>query len=157
MAARSLRKLEFFSCPPTPMPKPTQSDRVLLIAVTVSLLAVAVGFAAAWFFMQHKTRMDAEVRFLTLERVAISRDGHSMAATVAIRTSGSDAGWAEKQQGALQEVVKVALMEADPVQALGPDGLPALQEKIRSASNRMLKTGKIKEVLVTDFLVSEGG
>ncbi|HEY8608648.1 MAG TPA: hypothetical protein VIM12_16165 [Noviherbaspirillum sp.] len=138
------------------MQKPPARDRSVRNAVLISLLVLLTGFGATWFYLQHAKRLDNEVRFLTLPRVAISRDGHSMAATVAIRTSGSQAEWASGQQRALEEVVKVALMEADPVAARGPEGIAMLQQQIRDTSNSLLKTDRIKEAIVTDFLVSEG-
>jgi hypothetical protein len=138
------------------MQKPPQRDRSQRNTIVIALLALAVGFVAVWMYLQHAKKMDAEIRYLTLTRVAISHEGHSMAATVAIRTSGSDADWARRQQSALESAVKVALMEADPIHSRGPQGIPELQEKIRATSNKLLGTDKVQEAIITDFLVSEG-
>lgn len=136
-----------------PVPMREQSVRN---AILLALLVLALGFGATWLYFERAKRLDAEVHYLTLPRVAISRDGHSMAATVAVRTSGNAAGWAAQQQRALQEAVKLALMQADPVAVRGPGGIARLQENISDTAARMLKTDKVQEVLVTDFVVSEG-
>ena len=48
------------------------------------------------------------------------------------------------------------LMEADPVRVRTPDGIAELQQAFRQAGNAFLRTDKVREVLVTDLLVSEG-
>ena len=125
-----------------------------IIAIVVAVLAV--GFGSAWLYMQHKERQTREITYLKLSSVAISRDGHSMRATFAIRTSVADAAWASKNKSTLEQVMQRALLEADPVAARAPGGLTALQEKVREVSNATLQSQRIQEVLVTDFLVSEG-
>lgn len=124
--------------------------------VGIVLVVLAVGFAAAWLYLQRTERLSKEIAYLTLPRVAISRDGHSMAATMAVRTSAADAAWAADNAPALEQVMKKALMEADPVTVRLRDGLPRLQERLRDITNDSLQTSRIQEVLVTDFLVSEG-
>lgn len=131
-------------------------DRSVRNAVLLSVLGLVISFGAVWLYFERAQRLGAEVRFLTLSRVAISRDGHSMAATVAIRTDGNAAGWAADHQRGLEEAVKVALMEADPVASRGPDGIAQLQRDITDTCNRLLKTDRVQQAVVTDFLVSEG-
>ena len=138
------------------MTKRPARDRVLLYAIGATLVVLAVGFALAWLYMQHADRQSREINFLQLPSIAISRDGHSIAATVAFRTSAADASWAGKNQAALEQIVKRGLMAADPVQVRSPNGLKNLQDTLREASNATLQTTRVQEVLVTDFLVSEG-
>jgi hypothetical protein len=116
---------------------------------------LAVGFGGAWLYAQHKDKKTREITYLKLSSVAVSRDGHSMRATFAIRTSAADAVWASKNKATLEQVMQRALLEADPAAARAPGGLAALQEKVREVSNATLQSQRIQEVLVTDFLVSE--
>lgn len=138
------------------MPKQAVRDRSVRTLVLVSIVALVVGFGAVWLYFERAQRLAAEVRFVTLPRVAISRDGHSMAATVAIRTDGNAADWAAGHQRGLKEAVKVALMEADPVAVRKPGGIADLQRDIADTCRRVLKTDKVQEAVITDFLVSEG-
>lgn len=138
------------------MPARPARDGSVRNAVLLAMLLLALGFAAAWLWFERDQRLATEVRYLSLQRVAISRDGHSMAATVALRVSGQAESWVGSNRLALQEAVKVALMAADPVRARGPDGIARLQQDIAATCNRLLNTDKVQEALVTDFLVSEG-
>jgi flagellar basal body-associated protein FliL len=132
------------------------SDHKLASIIGVVVAVLAAGFAAGWLYMQHKERQSREITYLKLPSVAISRDGHSMSATFAVRTSRTDADWASKNKDVLEQVMKRALLEADPVAARQPGGLQKMQEQVRGIANSTLQSERIQEVLVTDFLVSEG-
>lgn len=138
------------------MPKQAPRDKPILTIVAIVFGVLALGFAGAWLYLRHVEKLEAEVRYLRLPSVAISRDGHSMSATVAIRTNGAEADWIAKRKPTLELVVKQALMTADPVRSRAPGGLQALQEALKVSSNAALQTDSVQEVLVTDFLVSEG-
>lgn len=138
----------------------TARDRWSVYTVGTALVILAVGFAMAWFYMQYREKLSREVSFLMLPPIAISHSGHSMSATVAVQTSAADAGWAAENKRALEQVVKRVLMEADPKKVSGvpnaPAGLEALQHTLREASNVELQTTRVHEMLLTEFLVSEG-
>ena len=138
------------------MAKKAAREKNLLSIVVIAAAVLAAGFGLTWLYMQHKEKQSREIAYLRLPPVAISRDGHSMSATFAIRTSVADADWASKNKFALEQVMKKALLEADPVAARVPGGLQAMQEKVREVANATLQSQRIQEVLVTDFLVSEG-
>lgn len=138
------------------MTKRNARDRLILRAISVTLVILIVGFGLAWMYIQREERMNREINFLTLSSVAISRDGHSMSAGIAIRTSAADAEWAKANQGVLEQAMKSALLEVDPVKVREPGGLKNLQETLRVTSNATLQTTRVQEVIVTDFLVSEG-
>lgn len=138
------------------MTKRPVRDRLILKAIGITLVVLAIGFGLAWFYMQHAERQSREITYLSLPSIAISRDGHSMSAGIAIRTSAADADWARKNQGVLEQAMKSALLEVDPVKVRQPDGLKMLQATLRDVSNARLQTTRIQEVVVTDFLVSEG-
>ncbi len=131
----------------------------LVYTVGIVLLVLAVAFVLTWRYLQHRERLAIETRYLTLPPVAISRDGHSMSATVAIRTSAADAEWAASNKQALEQVTQRVLMELDPQRVSGAhvrNGLQALQVTLRDAGNAALQTTRVQEMLLTDFLVSEG-
>jgi hypothetical protein len=135
-------------------------DRWSAYTVSIALVTLAAGFALAWFYMQYRERLSQEVSFMMLPPVAISHNGHSMSATVAVKTSAADAAWVTENKRALEQVVKRVLMEADPAKVAGvptaPDGLQALQHSLREASNVALQTTRVQDMLLTDFLLSEG-
>lgn len=138
------------------MSGPSSRDHWIAYAVIGALVTLAAGFAATWLYLQYKERLNLEERYLTLPRVAISRDGHSMAATVALKTSAEDAGWVADNKQVLQQMAQRVLMEADPQRVLAPGGLLTLQQTLREAGNLALQTTSVREVLLTDFLLSEG-
>lgn len=138
------------------MPHRSGRDRLLPYAIVATIAVLAIGFPLARMYMQHVDRQNREIRFLQLPSIAISRDGHSIAASFAIRTSAGDAEWAKKNKPALEQVMQRALMALDPVSASAPGGLKAFQDTLRDASNSTLQTSQVQEVLITDFLVSEG-
>lgn len=138
------------------MAKQAAREKNLLPIIAIVVAVLAAGFAAAWLYMQYQEKRSREIAYLRLPSVAISRDGHSISATFAIRTSAADAGWAAKNKIALEQVMKQALLSVDPDAVRAPGGLKALQEKVRETGNTTLQSERIQEVLVTDFLVSEG-
>lgn len=138
------------------MSKQSARDKPLTSTVAIALAVLAVSFAAVWLYLQYTQKRNAEIRYLALPSVAISRDGHSISASFGVRTSGADADWAAKNKNALEQVMKRALMEVDPQRVRTPTGIQLLQNTLREASNAELRTDKVQEVLITDFLVSEG-
>lgn len=138
------------------MPKRSTRDNLLTYTVAITLAVLATGFAVTWLYLQRAEKLRTEVRYLTLPSVSISRDGHSIAATVAIRTSGADARQVADHQHALEQLAKRALMAVDPVRVRAPGGLQNLQQTLRESANTVLQAGSVQEVLITDFLVSEG-
>ncbi len=138
------------------MSKRSARDNLLLYAVGIALAVLAAGFAGAWLYLRHAERTRVEIHYLNLPDLAISRDGHSVKATIAIRTSGVDADWAADHKHALEAAMKDVLMTADPQRVRAHDGIRALQDKLKAASKAALRSDKVQEVLITDFLVSEG-
>lgn len=138
------------------MTKRPARDRLLLYVIGATLVTLAIGFGLAWLYNQHTERQSREVAFLHLKSIAISRDGHSISASFGIRTSAADADWAEKNKAALEQTMKRMLVAVDPLQVRAPNGLKTFQGALRDASNAALHTSKVQEVLITDFLVSEG-
>lgn len=137
------------------MPKQSARDIRLRYVIGIVAVLLAIGFSLAWLYMQHAEKKNKEIVYLTVP-VAISRDGHSISASFAIRVSAADADWAAQNKPELELVMKRSLMAVDPVRVREPGGLSLLQDTVREASNAALQTSRVQEVLVTDFLVSEG-
>ena len=135
--------------------KKTKPDSKLSAIVGTVFGVLVIGFALGWFYLQHLEKQATEVSYLKLPSVAISRDGHSIAATFAFRTSAGDAEWATRNQQALEQVMRKVLLELDPEKVLAPNGLLTFQQGLRDAINTTMQTSRIQEVVVTDFLVSE--
>ncbi len=136
--------------------KRSARDQLLMYVIGIVLAILAVGFTAAWFYLQHRQRLDGEIAYLTIPQVAISHGGHSIRASFAVRTSATDAEWAAASKPALEQVMMKGLMDADPQRALAPGGLASLEKTLLAESRAALQTDRLQEVLITDFLVSEG-
>lgn len=138
------------------MPHAPAKDRQILLTIGIALLILLLSFGGVWLYLQYAKKLRTQTNYLNLPSVAISRDGHSIRAGIAIRTSGEDASWASKNQQAFEQVMKRALMAADPKKLRSEAGIVAMQENLRDAGNDALGHGKVREVLLTDLLISEG-
>lgn len=124
--------------------------------VVIVFVLLAVGFAIAWYYLKNADKQAAQINYLRLPYVAISHNGHSIAASFAFRVDGADAEWASRHKQALEEIMKQELLQLEPAQVLAPNGIRDFQSHLSDTANGALKTTRIQEVLVTDFLVSEG-
>jgi flagellar basal body-associated protein FliL len=138
------------------MPHAPAKDHQLLLTIGIALLILLLSFGGVWLYLQYAKELRTQTNYLSLPSIAISRDGHSIRAGIAIRTSGEDASWASKNQLAFEQVMKRALMEADPKKLRSEAGIVAMQQSLRDAGNDALGHGKVREVLLTDLLISEG-
>jgi flagellar basal body-associated protein FliL len=152
MAARPF--LHFHSVPMSTSASRARRDKLVAYTVAAVIVLLAVGFAAAWFYQQHADALRNEIVYSRPSRVVAANQDYSVAASFAVSTSGSDAGWVAANRRLLEDAVKQALIEQDARVALRPDGLPVLQERLRQAGNAALHTDKIRAVVLTDFLVS---
>ena len=137
------------------MKAPHRDHRLVRILLATCALLV-LGFGAAWAYLAYSERQQLSSAYTSLKPVAISHSGHSMAATIAIKTSGSDARWAAQHRLGLEGALQETLLGVDPKRALAPGGLRELQQTLQAQLNARLQTDKVQEVLITDFLVSEG-
>lgn len=131
-----------------------REDRLGRILLTACVL-LALGFALAWAYHTYSERQKPSVNFMSLKPVAMSRNDYSMAATVAIRTGAEDADWATRHRQGLEVALQKALFNVDPERALAPGGLRELQHALQQQLNLQLRTDKVLEVVITDFLVSD--
>lgn len=130
-------------------------DQSLLVTVCVTAVLLCIGFAGAWFYQQHKTRLRTQVFFSRPVSVTTGTRTHSVAASFVIRTRRTEAGWADDNRHAMEQVVQSTLASADLDAVLRPGGLSSFQSSLRNTLNTALHTDKVEEVLLTDFLVGD--
>jgi flagellar basal body-associated protein FliL len=75
-----------------------------------------------------------------------------MRLSFAVRITGADTEWAEKNGAAIEATMKEALTTAHPLQLATPDGMKQFENRVRSSANAKLNTDKVQDVVVTDFL-----
>lgn len=126
--------------------------KTLLIACVL----LSLGFAGAWFYMQYEEQQRLSSSYTSLKPLAISRGGHSIGASFAVQTSNADARWALQNRLALESALQQALLQVDPKRVLAPNGLLELQRRLSGEVNATLGSDKVQEIVITDFLVSEG-
>ncbi|HVL75813.1 MAG TPA: hypothetical protein VM406_07335 [Noviherbaspirillum sp.] len=119
-----------------------------------ALAMLMIGFGAAWAWLQHAERQRVTSSFTMLKPLAVSGSGHSVGATLAVKTSEADKRWAGQNRAGLEAALQQALLGADPARALAPNGLVELQHSLRQVANGSLSTDKIQEIVITDFLVT---
>lgn len=131
-------------------------DRWIFNTVAIVCALLVLGFAAGWAYLQYAERQRLSSSYTSLRPVAISQGGHSIAATFAVKTSDADLRWATQNRHALELALQQALLQVDPERALAPNGLRTLQQRLHGTVNSALGVDKVQEVVITDFLVSEG-
>lgn len=132
-----------------------QENRIFRILVVTCVL-LALGFGGAWAYREYMQRQRMSSSYTNLKPIAISQGGHSIAATFAVKTSDADLRWAVQNRLGLEAALHEALLGVDPQRALAPGGLRELQRALQPRLNARLATDKVQEVVITDFLVSEG-
>lgn len=136
----------------------TASDNSMLGYVVAALVLMVVGFAGVWFFQQYRDQaaLAQTQNAYTPPVPIITQTGkNSVAAKFVIGTSLADIDWVQENRKALEDVFQATLADTDMKHVLAPGGLLGLQERLREAGNAALKTDKLREVLLTDFLVGE--
>lgn len=133
-----------------------QRERSVLKTLLIAFALLAIGFSATWAYQKYAERQRLSSSYTSIKPVAISRSGYSIAATFVVKTSNADARWAMQNRSGIEAALHQALLGIDPARALAPGGLRELQQDMQARLNRMLGTNKVQEVVITDFLVSEG-
>lgn len=133
-----------------PHSKQVVRERALWKTIAVPAVALVVGFALAWFYLQWKESLRNQTMYSKPQQVAVAAKGYTMRLSFAIRTTDID--WARDNGTALEAVMAEALQTAQLQQLTSTSGMLAFQEKVRANANARLKTDRVQEVLVTDFL-----
>jgi|GEM_PF-1507619 len=135
-----------------PNSKQPVREHSLWKTVTIPTVILVVGFALAWFYLQRLDRLRNQPAYSKPQQVAVAGKGYTMRLSFAVRTTGADADWARSNSAALETVMSEALQTAQPQRLASASGMQSFQEKVREDVNAKLKTDKVQEVLVTDFL-----
>lgn len=137
-----------------PIPRKAARDNLIAYAVLFVSTVLIAGFAGAWWYRQHQETLRGQVAYSQPVEVSFANQDYSMAATLAIKTSAADAAWVQETRRVLEQLVRERMNDADPKRLLAPNGLKAWQESLRDESNARLKTDKVQEILITDFVFS---
>ena len=135
-----------------PNGKQSVRERALWKTVAIPAVILVVGFALTWFYLQHHERLHNQPAYSKPQQVAAAVKGYTMRLSFAVRTTGADADWARNNSTALETVMSEALQTVQPQRLTSASGMQSFQEKVRADVNTRLKTDKVQEVLVTDFL-----
>lgn len=135
------------------MAKPVTRDKFVTNTTIAMVLVLVIAFALFGWYWQQARSNDGAFGYAIVGPLTISAPDYSVAARVAIQTRKSDAAWALANRAALQKIIESQLAAVDPVRVRAPGGLLQLQRNLKDAANRDLKTDKIEQILLTDFLL----
>ncbi|MDY7573167.1 flagellar basal body-associated FliL family protein [Actimicrobium sp. CCI2.3] len=138
------------------MATPKSRDKVTLIAIGLIIFFLVASFAAVWFYRHEQARIVLRQNYTVVGPMVVSTDEYSVGTTMALETSAENAGWASKNQPAIRAVIETTLRSLDAQQVHLPGGLAALQVALTAAVNREMKTDKVEQILLTDFLLQTG-
>lgn len=125
-------------------------ERALWKTIAVPAIALVIGFALTWFYLQWKEPLHNQTMYSKPQQVAVAVNGYTMRLSFAVRTTDID--WTRNNGAALEAVMAEALQTVQPQQLTSAPSMQAFQEKVRADANVKLKTDRVQEVLVTDFL-----
>lgn len=133
--------------------KSNASDNATLYLAAAIVVVLLVSLAAAWFYVQSQPRLEVRAAFVDTGPMIVSVDGYNIATRMSVQTSKADGDWASRNRSALIQAMQNALTTSNPQTMQTPQGLQALQSSLTEAGNNAMKTGKIQNVLLTEFLI----
>lgn len=128
-------------------------DKFVTNATIGVVLALVTAFAIFGWRWRPARPPDRAFGYAIVGPLRVSTDAYSVAARIAVQTSKSDAAWADVNRAALQKIIESRLAAVDPTQVRAPGGLLQLQRTLKDAANRDLKTDKVEQILLTDFVL----
>ena len=137
---------------PTPMPRTLARDNTVSYFAGIAMLAVCLGLAFAWFLLSRTDRIRPDISFANVGPLVLSYQGYSFSTKLAIKTGADDAVWAAQNKQALEVVLQNTLAQTDPKQILAANGIGPLQTMLKDEINKAFQSGKVREVLLTDFV-----
>lgn len=139
------------------MPTTPARDRSIVYTIAFAFVVLGIGFAYGWMHRQQAARLREQAAsvYSNPVRVVAGTRYYSVAASFVVTTSGADAEWVKRNRSGLETAAKQVLATQDMRAVLAPHGLLALQSTLRDACNAALRTHKVQQVLVTDFLVGD--
>ncbi len=138
------------------MAKPKSRDRFTLIAIGLIIFLLLASFAAVWFYRHEQAKTAIRQNYTMVGPLVVSTDEYSVGTSMALETSAENAEWASKNQPAIRAVIETTLRSLDAQQVHLPGGLAALQVALTEAVNKGMKTDKVEQILLTDFLLQTG-
>lgn len=138
--------------PAAPAGKPPARERPIWRTVLIAAVVLLVGFAAAWIYLQRLDKLRKQTAYSKPVEVSAAVKGYTMRLSFAVRITGADTEWADKNGAAIEAVMKEALGNAQPLQLAAPNGMKQFENKVRATANARLDTDKVQEVVITDFL-----
>lgn len=133
------------------------NGRAISYTAGIVLFCIVLGFILIWSRLGIGQKNQPTIAYASIGPLVTHGRGYAMAATMALQTSAADAKWAAQNKNALSEVLKATLAKADPRALHGANGLVALQETLKLATNTALHTEQVQRVLLTDFILQEAG
>lgn len=133
--------------------KSNNSDNATLYLAAAIVALLLTALAAAWFYVQSHPKPDVRSAFVDTGPMVVSVAGYNIATRMSVQTSKADGDWASKNRTALMQAMQHALATSDPTTMQTPQGLQALQTSLTQSVNNSMKTGKIQNVLLTEFLI----
>lgn len=128
-------------------------DYTVTYIVVALLLILAAGLVLTWLYLKRPAAPSLEVAYAGFGPLVIRGKEYAIVANLSVSTSVTDAGWAAQNKPKLDVILQEALAGADLQHLRAPDGLRRLQGALKDASNAALNTTKVREVLLTDFVV----
>ncbi|MFT5962042.1 MAG: flagellar basal body-associated protein FliL [Burkholderiaceae bacterium] len=144
------------STPIMAKPKPKSRDKFTLVTTGLVILLLVASFAAVWFYRQNQLKTDLRQNYTLVGRMVVSTDEYSVGTDMALETSAENAEWASRNQPAIRAAIETTLRSLDAQQVRLPGGLAALQVALTAAVNKSMKTDKVEQILLTDFLLQTG-
>ena len=140
------------SAKPQARARSERSERSIWRTVFIAATVLLVGFAAAWVYLQRLDKLKKQTAYSKPIEVAAAVRNQTMRLTFAVRVTGADSEWINRNGTAIEAVMKEAMTTAQPQALTKPDVMRQFEERVRAAANAKLDTDKVKEVVITDYL-----
>jgi flagellar basal body-associated protein FliL len=135
------------------MAKRLEKEYFLALTVLAALVLLIAGLYFAWSSTQHHV----PVAYAKFNSMVITNQTYSIKTDISIQVASENELWLKKNKAPLENILRNTLAGADPEIATGPNGLKTLQESLKDASNKELKTNRIQNVFFTDFILVPAG
>jgi len=117
-------------------------------AVVIGLVSI---FVLSWSHLKTSGKLASEVSYTRFGPYRIDTQNYSLTASLAVQTSGDDAGWAEHNREALNVIFKQVLAGSDPKSIKAPNRLQILQDALMKACSNAFGPKIVQSVFMTDF------
>lgn len=140
---------------PAPRSVKAADDNFAVYAAIAIMLCVAGGFGGAWYYVKHAGKPDIKPAYVDTGPILVALNGYVVSTRLALETDKRDADWASRHKRELVDVMQNTLAATKPESILVPQGLQKLQAALTNAGNAGFGEGRIRKVLLTEFLIKE--